>query len=267
MVTPANNWLPIGLLVFLGLGLGAGLVACEDPRQGPPAAVASQVVSDADREAAQALLGQLLAIAAPPARADTLLRAADVAALLALIAPAELALAGPAVEPMPPDILDGCMLTTGTTATLSECELGDHVIDGTWSLQYHATHAELVDVFVVGPGHHGSLWIDARLSGTELAADALPGMPPAGGIDGVVEVSLMWTAGGQEHALDASIRVEGLVVDPAGDPAASTLAPRPLCAIGGVITIRGRMTSGEESQTTVWLGPGCGDVHVARTTS
>lgn len=268
MLTSSNNWLPIGLLTVLGLALA--LVACEDPRHAPPAAVASQIVNDADREAAQALVGQLAAIAAPPSRADMLLRATDVAALLTLIAPGEIALAGPIVEPMPPDSLTGCMLTTGTTATLTECELGDHVIDGTWSFQYHATHAELVDVFVVGPGHHGSLWIDARLSGTELAADTVPGVPPAGGIDGVVEASLMWTAGGHDHALDASIRVEGLAIDPAGDTAATSAGsfdPQPLCAIGGVVTIRGRLTAGEEHQTTVWLGPGCGDVHVARSTT
>lgn len=251
----------IGLALAPLLGvivLGAG--ACEDPRSG----AAPEATSHAERDAARALLAQLVAIASPPERADTLARAVDAGALMALVAP-------PGVPFSPPSAagagaLADCLLATGSAATLSECELGDHVIDGTWSLQYPAAHTELVDVFVVGPRDHGSLWIDARLAVTERIMDALPEMPAVRSIDGDIEISLMWAADNREYALDASIHIDGLAIDPAGDPALEhdgELA-RPVCAIGGAVTIRAAMSTDEQSRVTMWFGPGCRDVHVAR---
>lgn len=267
----AHTWRTRRLALGVGLGVAIGAFACEEPRPGPAPEPASAAASQAEREAARALLTQITAIATPPARADMLLHAIDIGALMALVVP-------PDVPFLPPDVslpatgsLTDCLLSTGSTATLSECELGDHVIDGTWSLQYPATHIELVDVFVVGPRDHGSLWIDARLTVVERAMDSLPDMPAVRGIDGDIEISLMWSADHREYALDASIHVDDLAVDPgagaAGEVAldhAEEPGSRPLCAVGGAVTIRGSVSTGEQSRVTVWLGPGCRDVHVVR---
>ena len=269
----AHRWLPRGLALGLGAGLAMvlGASGCADPRPGHAPEPATAAASQAEREAARALLTQITAIATPPARADMLLRAIDVSALMALVLPPEVPFLPPGALPAAAGELTDCLLSTGSAATLSECELGDHVIDGTWSLQYPATHTELVDVFVVGPRDHGSLWIDARLTVVERAMDSLPDMPSVRGIDGDIEISLMWSADHREYALDASIHVDDLAVDPgAGLPGEVALehadepGPRPLCAVGGAVTIRGSVSTGEQSRVTVWLGPGCRDVHVVR---
>jgi hypothetical protein len=282
----ANRWLPRALAPVLGLGVGLSVLlalgACEDPRPAPAPEAASAAVSHAEREAARALLTQLTAIATPPARADMLLHAIDVSALMALMVPPEVPFISPGAPPAAAAELTDCLLSTGSAATLSECELGDHVIDGTWSLQYPAAHTELVDVFVVGPRDHGSLWIDARLTVAERVMDSLPDMPTVRGIDGDIEISLMWAADNREYALDASIHVDGLAIDPglgpglgsglgsglgAGEVAleqADELGPRPVCAVGGAVTIRSNLSTGDQSRVTVWLGPGCRDVHVVR---
>jgi hypothetical protein len=213
----------LGIVLGIGIGLGLGASACEEPRPGPAPEPASAAASQAEREAARALLTQITAIATPPARADMLLHAIDVGALMALVVPPDVPFMPPDASPAAGSLAD-CLLSTGSAATLSECELGDHVIDGTWSLQYPATHTELVDVFVVGPRDHGSLWIDARLTVVERAMDSLPDMPSVRGIDGDIEISLMWSADHREYALDASIHVDDLAVDP-GPGLAPEVAP------------------------------------------
>jgi hypothetical protein len=265
----------LSIVLGIGIGLGLGASACEEPRPGPAPEPASAAASQAEREAARALLTQITAIATPPARADMLLHAIDVGALMALVVPPDVPFTPPDASRAAAGSLADCLLSTGSAATLSECELGDHVIDGTWSLQYPATHTELVDVFVVGPRDHGSLWIDARLTVVERAMDSLPDMPSVRGIDGDIEISLMWSADHREYALDASIHVDDLAVDPGPGlaPEAPTdvalehgeePGPRALCAVGGAVTIRGSISTGEQSRVTVWLGPGCRDVHVVR---
>jgi hypothetical protein len=267
----------LGIALSIGLGLGAS--GCEDARPGPAPEPTTAAARQAEREAARALLAQITAIATPPARADMLLHAIDVGALLALVVPPDVPFVPADASLATAGSLADCLISTGSAATLSECELGDHVIDGTWSLQYPATHTELVDVFVVGPRDHGSLWIDARLTVVERAMDSLPDMPAVRGIDGDIEISLMWSADHREYALDASIHVDDLAVDP-GPGVATDLAgevapdvahdpadepgPRSLCAVGGTVTIRGSVSTGEQSRVTVWLGPGCRDVHVVR---
>jgi hypothetical protein len=269
VVISAHKWLRPGLALMLGVALAA----CADSRLSPLAETVAAAVRHAERENARALLAQLTAIATPPSDPDTLLRALDVSALLALMVPPEVPLLPPSGSPAATDALSGCVLTTGSAATLSECELGDHVVDGTWSLQYPATHTELVDVFVVGPRDHGSLWIDARLR--ERITDSLPDMPQLRSIDGNIEISLMWSADNREYALDASIHVDGLTIDTGSAPAAGSgpdadFAPEhgdmrgPGCAVGGTITIRATVSTGDHSRATVWLGPGCRDVQVVR---
>jgi hypothetical protein len=273
----ANMWLPrrlvpklvTGLVMGLVAGVGLGLGACDESRSGPATELATAVVSDTQRAAVRALLTQITAISTPPAHASTLLQAADVTPLLQLVAPPDLPFPAPSA---PADIsgeLSDCLLTTGSAATLTECELGDHVIDGTWSLQYHAAHTELVDVFVIGPDHHGSLWIDARLTVAERVMEALPDMPPVKGIDGDVEISAMWAANDRDHALNASIRIDGLAIEPAADAALDpsdvvTMGQPSPCAVAGTITVHGSLSTGEQRRVTVWLGPGCHDIHIAR---
>ncbi|HWN68345.1 MAG TPA: hypothetical protein VNM90_11955 [Haliangium sp.] len=273
----AHRWRPRGLALGLGAGLAMvlGASGCEDPRPGHAPEPATAAVSHAEREAARALLTQITAIATPPARADMLLHAIDVSALMALVVPPEVPFLSPGALLAATGELTDCLLSTGSAATLSECELGDHVIDGTWSLQYPAAHTELVDVFVVGPRDHGSLWIDARLTVADRVMDSLPDMPSVRGIDGDIEISLMWSADHREYALDASIHVDGLAVDSSAGPGAGSAGelaleqadepgPRSVCALGGVVTIRGSVSTGDQSRVTVWLGPGCRDVHVVR---
>jgi hypothetical protein len=212
----------------------------------------------------RALLTQITAIATPPAHADTLLQAADMTSLLQLVAPPDLPFLAPSAPAGIPGELSDCLLTTGSAVTLTECELGDHVIDGTWSLQYHAAHTELVDVFVIGPDHHGSLWIDARLTVAERVMEALPDMPPVKGIDGDIEISAMWAAGARDYALDASIHIDGLAIEPAVDGTLDTMGQPSPCAVAGTITVQGSLSTGEQRRATVWLGPGCRDIHVTR---
>jgi hypothetical protein len=271
----AHTWRSRALALGVALGIAIGASACEEPRPGAAPEPANAATSQADREAARALLTQITAIATPPARADMLLHAIDIGALMALVVPPDVPFLPPDASLAAASSLADCLLSTGSTATLSECELGDHVIDGTWSLQYPATHTELVDVFVVGPRDHGSLWIDARLTVVERPMDSLPEMPSVRGIDGDIAISLMWSADHREYALDASIHVDDLAVDPGAGLApevatdvapehAEGPGPRPLCAVGGAVTIRGNVSTGEQSRVTVWLGPGCRDVHVVR---
>lgn len=287
----SHRWLPRGLVrrpgsgAVLGVVLGAvaGLAACEDQRPAPAPEAAAASMRHADRQAARALLTQLTAIASPPARTETLMHAIDVGALVALMVPPEVPFLPPSASLAAAGELSDCLLATSNAATLTECELGTHVVDGTWSLQYPAAHTELVDVFVVGPRDHGSLWIDARLTVAERVMDSLPDMPSVRSIDGDIEISLMWTADNREYALDASIHIDELAVDgdagpsvghgvgspaePAGNAAlepAEDLGPASVCALGGAITIRGSVSTGDQSRVTVWLGPGCRDVHVAR---
>lgn len=255
-----------GLVAGLGLVLGLSLGACDGSRPGPATEIAASA-SDAQRVAARALLMQITAITTPPARAETLLHAADVTPLLRLVAPPGLPFPSPSAPADAPGALRDCLLSTGSAATLTECELGDHVIDGTWSVQYHAAHTELVDVFVVGPDQHGSLWIDARLTTAERVLEAHPDMPPVKSIDGEIEISAMWATGGRDYALDASIRIDGLAIEPASDAVldpAEVAAQRAPCAVAGTIAIHGSLSTGEQQRATVWLGPGCGDIHIAQ---
>lgn len=251
--------LPKALLTVVLAMLGA----CEGAGPGT-VELAGELAGEPDQRAAHALVGQIMAIAEQPGDAARLLEAIDFTALLAL------AVASPTTSPplAPPPLawplassstdgaadgsgdgsgnaLAGCLLAAGTAATLTECELGDHVIDGTWSMQHQRVHAELVDVFTAGDGgRRGSLWIDANLpAGVDVP------------IEGSIEVSLMWTTAGHDHALDASLRVEGLVVE------------GPACATAGTITINGRLTNAANTTTTVWFGPTCRDIHISRHTS
>lgn len=200
-----------------------------------------------ERDAARSLVGQIAALTEQPTEVAKILQAADFSAWLVLAAPS----APPTIPPwgsVADNALADCLLATSTAATLTECELGDHIIEGTWSVHYQRAHAQLVDVFVDGAGQRGSSWIDANVSLAAVPADA---PLSANTLDGLVEVSLMWTTGGHDRALDARIRIEGLVVE------------GPDCATAGAVTID---NTSDGSTTALWFGPTCRDVHISRQT-
>ena len=214
--------------------------ACDDVRAGHPA-------SDQEREAARAMIAQLVVLTQHPDASAGILDATDAAPLLALIAPQRLAL--PPRPDFSPDIdaLSDCFIATATSATLSQCEFAEHVVDGTWVREGRRTHTEMVDVFVVDPQTHGSVAIEANLAvGNDLS--------------GALDANIMWSSSSGEFVLDVSLRADGLLVE------------SPDCASGGTVTISATQASvlpdGEgTSQTTttsLWFGPGCQDVHIAR---
>lgn len=224
--------------VFLAVSLTA-LLACDGSGQSAVEPAAAQ-----ERDAARSLVGQIAAITEQPTEADNILQAADFSAWLVLAAPST----PPVIPPwgaVPDNALADCLLATGTAATLTECELGDHIIEGTWSVHYQRTHTQLVDVFVDGAGQRGSLWIDANVSLAATPADALS----SSALDGLIEVSLMWNTGGRDRALDARIRIEGLMME------------SPDCATAGTVTID---NTSDGSTTTLWFGPTCRDIHISR---
>jgi hypothetical protein len=209
------------------------LGGCEAVRSG-------HVASELEREAARDLVAQLGAIAAQPVDAPTLLAAANFMPALTLLVPPGTPVAMPGGDLASSDP-GGCLLATRTSATYSQCELADHVVDGTWSAQLNRVHAELVDVFVVGPGVHGSIAVEANLSGSSE-------------LSGQLEAGLMWSVGDGDYVIDALLRIEGLVLD------------GPRCAIAGTIAITGAFggpVGHAPATTTLWFGPGCHDVLIA----
>jgi hypothetical protein len=209
--------------------------ACGDVRAG-------HVPTQPERDAAQGLAAQLAALAAQPVDAGSLMQVMDVVPLLTLIT-AE-GTPGSLPTALAEGELDACVWASDEVAIYTGCDLGGHIVEGTWSAQMRSpqqtrVHAELVDVFMDSPYAHGSVSLDTRLSaGAELS--------------GSVNVGVLWTAGDGEMTLDAAIRVDGLVI---GDSDG--------CATGGTITITSRVSDGPPALTTVWFGPGCGDVHIA----
>ncbi|ACY15649.1 hypothetical protein [Haliangium ochraceum] len=245
--------------------------ACADARSRSVTAT-GELPDERQQIAASALalhLGAVATIAeasSSAAQQRALERALDLAPLLALVPPAaddgELPPA-PAALPASARVLERCLRGTPAAATLTECELGAHVVDGTWSAQYRAAHLDLVDVFATASGRHGSLWFDARLWASERAAEWLPLMPTLLSIDGELDIGLMWSASGREHSLDLSLHIDGLALDAtapngrAGDPAEP-------CIAAGVVTIDASTGAADRRRTTLWFGPSCGEIHMTQ---
>lgn len=215
-------------------------VACTEVRSGHPA-------NDSEREAAHGLVAQLLALGAQPDASARILTATDAAPFLALAAAHSIAV------PQPPDHsplvapADGCFITSATSTTLSQCEFAEHIVDGTWSLVGSRAHAELVDVFVYGPEVHGSVAIESNLAiGNELS--------------GTVDANIILSTANGEFVLDVHVRVDGLLIE------------GPDCASGGNIAITATSSGAhmdsesgaQKTATSLWFGPGCHDVHIAR---
>lgn len=59
----------------------------------------------------------------------------------------------------------------------------------------------------------------------------------------------------------------GLAIEPSADAAlapSDAMGQHVPCAVAGTITIHGSLSTDEQRRATVWLGPGCRDIHVAR---
>jgi hypothetical protein len=221
--------------VILSAALMSG---CEVVRSG-------QVASDLEREAARDLVAQLTAITAQPVDAPSILQAASFMPAVTLVAPSGTLVPVPAGDLSDPG---DCLLATSTSATYSQCEIADHVVDGTWSAQLSRVRAELVNVFVVGPGVHGAVTIEANLSaGNE--------------INGQLEAGLTWSVGADDdYVMDATMRIEGLVIEGERCATAGTIA---ITATFGATPGTG-LGDAPTSTATLWFGPGCQDVLIAR---
>lgn len=209
--------------------LALSVVGCEAVRS-------THVASDAEREAARDLVAQIVSIASQPMDRVSILQATSFAPIVGLaVRDGTPALPqGRSSDEEPAD----CLIATETSVTYSQCALADHLVDGIWSAQLSRVHAELVDVFVVGPGVHGSVAVEANLS---AGSD----------ISGTMNIGFMWSVGSEDHVLDADIRIDGLVLE------------GPRCATAGSLTITGGLGDPPGTTTTLWFGPGCQDVAIA----
>jgi hypothetical protein len=220
---------------YIGLAamaLAAG--ACTDVRSSQPA-------TDVEREAARSLLRQISALSVQPESSSEILAAMSAAPILVLIAPEGTPMPTPATSDR--DIAamrEDCLIATNTSVTFSQCEIGSHAVEGTWSAEDHRIHAELVDVFVIDPEQHGSVAFEANLSSSAE-------------LSGVLDADFMWSTNDDDFYLfDASLRIDSLLLD------------TPDCASGGTITITGALGDGPRMTTSLWFGPGCSDVQIAR---
>ncbi len=215
------------------LAAGLCLVACEDVRPG-------QAANSLERDAARQLVDQFSTLAGQPTEPDDILESTRFGPILTLLAPRGTPVVMPDGGLGDEQSAEDCLLSSGGAITYRECEFADHLVDGTWSAQAGRVHAELVDVFVVGPGRHGSFAVEASLVA-------------GSGLSGSLDTALMWALGdGADYTLDALIRADGLVLDGAG------------CATGGTISLAGRFGDGADTAITLWFGPGCGDVQISR---
>ena len=218
--------------------------ACTDVRPG-------QVASATERSAAQDLVTQISAMTSQrqPRVPGQFFQATDTQAISTLLA---------ITPPFMPSVRDAenlehldltsCLIgsTAGTSATLTECKLAGHVLDGTWSTQGSRVHADLVDVFMSDAEPHGSVALGADLAQT---IDSDTGQIT--GLNGSVELGMTWTADSRDHFLDVSIRVDNLVLDTPG------------CASGGTIIITGKHGDSALGPVTLSFGPSCQDIQVS----
>lgn len=218
-------------LAALTCALGLALPACADVRVGRAPAELERVAA---AEQVQQL-ASLVELGRTPRHGSVLLSAVDFAPALTLIGPDGLPVTLPSRRG---DDLHACVVTTATATTFAECELHEHVVDGSVSHRADAITVELVDVFVVDEDSHGAATIDGWLERNGAA------------LSGTVDLDAVWTAGETDHVLDATLRLDALVIDRSG------------CAIGGTLTITGAIDSAESSRT-LWFGPACGDLSIA----
>ena len=224
-------------VAIAGVAAGAG---CADERIGRDA-------TTSERAAAAGMVSQLGALqllAHSPAHVPTLLRASSAASVIALFAPAGTPVLLPSRQVT--ESLGSCLTDSASTATYRDCDLGEHMVDGSAVRTRDGAQAALTNVLIVGPSLHGAVRVDARLATRHPSDDA---------ISGGVEVDAHWTVGDDEQVLDAELTLSGLRVSPAG------------CGVGGSVTLSGTLHQGSEligrTSSTLNFGPSCGDLHVS----
>lgn len=227
------SWRAVYIAGIAAVALATG--ACTDVRSG-------HVASDVEREAARSLLGQLSALSVQPESGAEILAAMDASPILVLLAPEG--------TPMPTAVgaagrdvasaREDCMIATTTSVTFRQCQFGSHAVEGTWSAAEERIHAELVDVFATGPEQHGAVAFEANLSSSAE-------------LSGALDADFMWSTDRDDfYVIDASLHIDSLLLE------------APDCASGGTITITGALGDGPRTTTSLWFGPGCSDVHIAR---
>lgn len=226
---------PMKLAITAVLATALMLAACaEDDRS-------SSEPTTAERAAATTLIKQVRAIDGLPAQpADTpqLLSASTFAPVVSMLAPVGLSVTLPGRDHV--GDLRPCITQTSDTVVYTDCEIAEHVIEGSVSGVDRRLKAELVDVFVLDPENHGAVTIKATLNNSDNS------------IDGKLEVDVMWTAAGADNTVDATVRADRVVLDNSG------------CAVGGSLTISGHIGDSGSSTRTLSFGPGCGDVRIQR---
>jgi hypothetical protein len=221
------RWMSILLVAAVCQAAG-----CGDDRLG-------QVPTEAERLAATDLIEQVKALAdlaEAPRQSSRLLQSATFAPVADLLAPdTDVLLPSRDVDVD----LSGCVTATPRTASFTECLVAEHAVDGSVSRQAYQVTADLDDVFILGPDVHGAASIDARL-------DTGPGA-----VTGVLEVYGSWRAAGADSVLDATVRLDGVLLDIDG------------CPVGGAATIDGAVGANEQTSRTLWFGPTCGDLLIS----
>ncbi len=223
------------VLTITVLATALALAACaEDERSGhEPTAK--------ERSAANDLIRQVSAIDAlqiQPADAPRLLTATTFTPVLSMLAPDGLSVVLPGRDHVRD--LRPCITQTSDTVVYTDCEIAEHIVEGSVSGLERWFKAELIDVFVVSPENHGATTIKATFN---TNGDS---------IDGTLELDVMWSAAGGDNTLDATVGIDNVILDGFD------------CAVGGSITMSGQVGDQPKQTRTLSFGPNCGDILVAR---
>ncbi len=217
------------------LAAALALTACaEDDRSG-------QEATAKERAAATSLVNQVRAIdtlAAQPGEAPQLLAASTFLPVVSMLAPDGMSVALPGRDHVRD--LRPCITQTSDTVVYTDCEIAEHVVEGSLSGLGERLKAELVDVFVMSPENHGASTVKATINSSNAR------------IDGSLELDVMWTAAGTDNTVDATVQFADVVLDQAG------------CAVAGSITVSGHVGDQPNTTRTLSFGPSCGDLLVAR---
>jgi len=224
------------------LATALALTACaEDDRTGhEPTAK--------ERAVATSLISQARAIdtlTSEPADAPRLLTASAFSSVVSMLAPDGMSIALPGRDHVRD--LRPCITQTSETVVYTDCEIGEHIVEGSLSGLAQRLKVELVDVFVIGPENHGAATIKASIN-----ADTTNNSDEQTQLDGTLELDVMWTASGTDNTMDASVRFADVALDSSG------------CAVAGSISITGHVGDAPSTSRTLNFGPSCGDVRVAR---
>ncbi len=143
--------------------------------------------------------------------------------------------------------LPDCLVTTAESATFTDCQLGNHNLDGSLSFPPGRLSANLVHI-IAEPHENGVSTVQATLEGRTPHRLRIPhGLRT---LNGTLEVSVIWSSKQGDESYDTLARIEELTLDSSG------------CPTGGVISVISTSSAADATQT-FWFGPSCGDLLVA----